>query len=290
MTRRLTLAVLLAFAFGAQKALAQCSISAAAMNLGTYTGTLITVGTTPLTVNCSVLTSYNVGLNQGTGAGATTTTRKMTGPAGAQLSYQMFQNIARTINWGNNTGVDSVAGSGNGNNQTLNVYPVVAAGQYVIPGSYTDTITVVVNYTFITFPGTVTTTMSVTATVQPTCLMSASNLTFGTYSGLLVNSTSTITLTCTNTTSYNVGLSAGVATGAAVTNRSMTGPASALLGYKLFSNSGRTLNWGNTVGSDTVTATGNGTAQPLTVYGQIPAGQFPRPGSYADTITATITY
>jgi spore coat protein U-like protein len=107
---------------------------------------------------------------------------------------------------------------------------------------------------------------------------------------LLVNSTSNITATCTNTTSYNVGLSAGVATGATVTNRSMTGPAAALLGYKLFSNSGRTVNWGNTVGIDTVAGTGNGVAQSLTVYGQIPAGQFPRPGNYADTITATITY
>ena len=70
----------------------------------------------------------------------------------------------------------------------------------------------------------------------------------------------------------------------------MTGPASALLGYKLFRDSGRTLNWGNTVGTDTVSGTGNGIAQLLTVYGQVPAGQFPRPGNYADTITATITY
>jgi len=89
---------------------------------------------------------------------------------------------------------------------------------------------------------------------------------------------------------YNVGLSAGLATGATVTNRSMTGPASALLGYKLFSDSGRTINWGNTVGINTVAGVGNGASQSLTVYGQIPAGQFVRPGSYADTITATVTY
>jgi spore coat protein U-like protein len=70
----------------------------------------------------------------------------------------------------------------------------------------------------------------------------------------------------------------------------MTGPSSALLGYKLFSNSGYTTNWGNTVGTDTVAGIGTGTAQSLSVYGQLPAGQFVRPGSYTDTVIATVTY
>jgi spore coat protein U-like protein len=113
---------------------------------------------------------------------------------------------------------------------------------------------------------------------------------FGTYTGVVAISTSTISMTCTNTTSYNVGLSAGTATGATVTNRSMTGPASSLLAYKLFRDSGRTLNWGNALGTDTVAGTGDGITQSLTVYGQIPTAQYPRPGSYADTITAIITY
>jgi spore coat protein U-like protein len=39
-----------------------------------------------------------------------------------------------------------------------------------------------------------------------------------------------------------------------------------------------------------VSGTGNGNAQTLTVYGQLPAGQYVTPGAYADTITATITY
>jgi spore coat protein U-like protein len=49
-------------------------------------------------------------------------------------------------------------------------------------------------------------------------------------------------------------------------------------------------NWGNTVGTDTVAGTGNGAAQALTVYGQIAAGLYVTPGSYTDTITATVTY
>jgi spore coat protein U-like protein len=126
--------------------------------------------------------------------------------------------------------------------------------------------------------------------VAKDCGVTATNLAFGNYTGALVDSTSTISVTCTSTTTYNVGLNAGLATGATVTNRSMTGPGSALLHYSLFSNSGYTTNWGNTVGTNTVAGTGNGVVQSLTVYGQVPAGQHSTPGSYTDTITVSVTY
>ena len=137
---------------------------------------------------------------------------------------------------------------------------------------------------------TTTTTFAVTATVQATCLVSATPLAFGTYTGAVANSTSAVSVTCTNTTPYNVGLSAGLATGATVTARKMTGPASALLAYALFSDAARTVNWGQTIGTDTVTGTGNGSAQAITVYGQVAAAQYVAPGAYNDTITATVTY
>lgn len=137
---------------------------------------------------------------------------------------------------------------------------------------------------------TATTTFAVSATVQATCLVSATPMAFGTYTGAVVNSTSTISVTCTNTTTYNVGLSAGLASGATVTTRQMAGPSSALLNYALFSDSSRSVNWGQTVNTDTVAGTGNGGAQALTVYGQAAAGQYVTPGTYGDTITATVTY
>jgi spore coat protein U-like protein len=133
-------------------------------------------------------------------------------------------------------------------------------------------------------------TFTVTATVQATCLISATSLTFGTYAGVQADASSTVTVTCTNTSPYNVGLSAGLATGATVTTRSMTGPGSALLGYALFRDTARTLNWGNTIGTDTVSGTGNGSAQALTVFGRVAATQFVAPGAYTDTITATVTF
>ena len=97
-------------------------------------------------------------------------------------------------------------------------------------------------------------------------------------------------VTCTNGTTYNVGLNAGTVTGATVTTRAMTGPASATLSYALYQDSGHATNWRNTVGTDTKSGIGNGSAQTLTVYGQLAASQYPTPGAYTDTITATITY
>jgi spore coat protein U-like protein len=133
------------------------------------------------------------------------------------------------------------------------------------------------------------TTFNVTANVQATCLIAATPLNFGTYDGTLNNKTSNVNVTCTNTTPYNVGLDAGTASGATVTTRKMVNGANTL-SYSLFSDSAETKNWGNTIGTDTVTGTGNGTSQALTVYGQIPASQYVTPATYSDTITATLTY
>jgi spore coat protein U-like protein len=136
---------------------------------------------------------------------------------------------------------------------------------------------------------TATATFAVTATVQATCLISATAVAFGVYTGAIATSTGTLTVTCTNTTPYNIGLSAGLATGATVTTRQMQGPAGALLNYVLTQDAAHVTNWGNTTGSWEA-GTGNGTAQLVTVYGQVAASQSPTPGSYSDTITATVNY
>jgi len=127
--------------------------------------------------------------------------------------------------------------------------------------------------------------IAVSATVQATCIVSTTAMSFGTYTGTALPATSTVTVQCTNTTPYTLGLNAGAATGATVTNRSMTGPASALLGYGLYTDSAHATNFATL-------ASTNGTGSPIvtTIYGQVAAGQYVAPGSYTDTITATVTY
>jgi spore coat protein U-like protein len=139
---------------------------------------------------------------------------------------------------------------------------------------------------------TTTTTFTVSITITASCVInSASTLSFGSQGVLTANvdNTSTIQVQCSNTTPYNIGLNAGTATGATVTTRKMTNGA-VTVSYSLYSDSGRTTNWGNTVGTDTVSSTGTGTSQSFTVYGRVPPQSTPAPQAYSDTITVTVTY
>lgn len=136
---------------------------------------------------------------------------------------------------------------------------------------------------------TATTQLSVSATVLALCVIVATPLAFGIYSSAALDATATITVTCTPTTTYNVGLDPGLGTGATVSSRTMTNTVSTL-NYSLFRDSARTNNWGQTVGTDTLSGVGSGLPQVLTVYGRVPANQVVSPGIYGDTVTATITY
>jgi spore coat protein U-like protein len=142
--------------------------------------------------------------------------------------------------------------------------------------------------------GTATATFNVTATINPACTIQASDLNFGPYAGGQVNGQSTITVTCTNTTAWEVALNSGSSIGATIGNRRMTGPGPSNLNYGLFTDAARTITWGDKPalpGQNTVTGAGTGSAQALTVFGRIDAGQGrANPGAYLDTITVTVTF
>jgi spore coat protein U-like protein len=140
--------------------------------------------------------------------------------------------------------------------------------------------------------GTATTTLGVSLTINAGCNVSSSPVAFPAQTVLAsaVNQSGSISVTCTNTTPYNVGLDKGAGSGASVSNRLMTGPSSATVAYGLYQDSGHATNWGNTVGTDTVPGTGNGNAQTLNVYGQIGSQTTPQPGAYADTVNVTVTF
>jgi spore coat protein U-like protein len=140
--------------------------------------------------------------------------------------------------------------------------------------------------------GTATTTLGVSLTINAGCNVSSSPVAFPAQTVLAsaVSQSGSISVTCTNTTPYNVGLDKGAGSGASVSNRLMTGPSSATVAYGLFQDSGHATNWGNTIGTDTETGTGNGNAQTLNVYGHIAAQTTPQPGAYADTVNVTVTF
>lgn len=142
--------------------------------------------------------------------------------------------------------------------------------------------------------GTATATFAVTANVNDTCGVAATPLTFGTFDptgGTTQDGTSTLTVLCTNSTPYEIGLDAGSGPGATVAVRKMTDLASNTLDYSLYQNASRTVLWGNTVGSNTLAGTGTGAQQTLNVYGRILSGQAAAPvGAYLDTVTVNINY
>lgn len=140
-------------------------------------------------------------------------------------------------------------------------------------------------------------TFQVTATITSSCTVSGSTLNFGSAidplaAGVPLDATSTLTVTCSNTTPYAVALNAGANAGGAsnFTARTMKS-GSNTLGYQLYLDSGRTTVFGDgTASSSTKSATGSGSAQSVTVYGRIPSLSNVVPGTYTDTVTVTITY
>lgn len=135
-------------------------------------------------------------------------------------------------------------------------------------------------------------TFDVTATVVATCSLSAQNLLFGNYNPITAANTdaaTTMSVTCTNGTPYQVGISLGGGTGATTATRYMV-LSTNKLGYTLYRDSNRTQLWGTTANTDTLSGTGTGTAATVNVYGRIAMQQAVPAGDYQDTVTVTVTW
>lgn len=134
----------------------------------------------------------------------------------------------------------------------------------------------------------------VSATVAKNCIISTSDLTFVGFDGSAdVAAASTITVRCTNGTTYDVNLSTGSSND--FQTRRMTN-GSAYLEYNLYVDGTNTI-WGDTTNGTgrpvQGTGTGLGTAQTLTVDGRLPVTANNAAADallYTDTITATIIY
>jgi spore coat protein U-like protein len=131
-------------------------------------------------------------------------------------------------------------------------------------------------------------------TIQESCIIvgTPSPLDFGNQNVLAANvdAVTTLTVQCTTSTPYNIGLNAGTGAGATIAVRKMTGPGAATVDYSLYQDTSRTVLWGDVIGTNTEAGTGNGSPQAYTVYGRVPPQPTPAPGLYTDTITVTVTY
>ncbi len=282
-------AVLLLLTPAVAHAFRTCSLGASNVAFGEFSGSSTTsVGS--ITVVCIGSGNSTYLLTLSTGSSGSYLSRHMMNSANI-LSYNLYKDPAFTQVWGDGTaGTTDVAGLASGPEAAIvPVYGKVPNQTVPAAGLYSDTIVATLRCLDLSC-NTTTSSFLVTASVASSCTLSATNLVFGDYTQAQLDGQSQISLACTSGAAWNVGLSQGLFPGATVTTRRMGGPGTSSLLYALFRDAARTLNWGDTIGSDTVSGAGTGGPQTLTVFGRVPPLQPAGPGGYIDTIVATITF
>lgn len=120
-------------------------------------------------------------------------------------------------------------------------------------------------------------------------VQNVSGVNFGSFPLLTSNidNTGSFDVVCTTGVPYSISLNGGG--GGSIGARRMT-TGSANIGYQLYSDAARTLVWGETLNVDRVIGTGNGAAQPQTVFARVPPQTTPAPGTYIDSVTISVNY
>jgi spore coat protein U-like protein len=234
--------------------------------------------------------------------------RLLTG-SGGNLSFQIYTDSGRTTVWG------STIDAGYGNPPTISattsvlgnvslqrtLYARVTLGGNVTPGSYSSAFAAQAFFWkngggscngLTSGTNAIPATFTFSVNVDAGCTVSATTMDFGSV-GLLSaakTASNTVSVRCTNTTPYTVGLGNGL-NGTGPTDRKLAKSAERVT-YGIYLDSGYTQPWGEVaLGAGFVkSATGTGVTQPYTAYGRTPVQNTPSPGAYSDTVVTTITY
>lgn len=100
--------------------------------------------TSTIQLQCPNGTVWRVGLNNGGNANGNI--RRMAGPGGNYLRYELYRDPQRSQRWGNTLGTDTSNGTGTNASQSLTVYGRIPAQASPVPGTYSDTVTVTLTY------------------------------------------------------------------------------------------------------------------------------------------------
>jgi len=286
-----------------------------------------TTGAVALLANARV--TFCLGLPAGGGGTTISPWRTMANSFGDRLNYQIYRDAARTTVIGSGAAsspawatfqmqypVPLLGGSGTVSFTLYGRYP---ASQVLSAGTFSSALAATFQYAYnepllgtpaypatcLLQPPTVTgnsnlqpaaMTLTATATVNPACgAYVTAPMDFGVNTGAVasnIDRTARFSLTCVNRSPFQVGLDNGSHADGAGNRRMRDGSSGALLPYELYRDAARTQRWGNVLNSTTVSGTGTGAAQDLTIYGRVPpaAGTSTPPGAYTDTVTVTITY
>ena len=150
-TKRLLilLALLIGTLYASDAHAQACTISATSVNFGSYNvfNGSHTDSTGTVTYRCNG-SAHNITIGLTQGASASFNQRQMQKGSEA-LTYNLFIDASRTSIWGDGTpgtAVYSIGNPPNNTNVNLTVYGRVTAGQDVSAGSFSDTVTAVINF------------------------------------------------------------------------------------------------------------------------------------------------
>ena len=300
----------------AQAALS-CSISAPTMDFGSLSAVPFPqTDTTPnLTVNCTggganATVRMCIGIDAGSGFGSGTPQRFL-GSGTNNIEFQIYSDAAHSTTWGN-TGFSGgmqeplpslVLGSGGSGSITYPMYGRILnpPAQTEVPGTYTSTLQFTGKVPSGGSPcsagsGTLFTggTFQARVAVTSSCTVVAADIDFGTRANLAaaVTANGGLAVTCTSGRPYTIALNAGATPGNTIAARKMNlnGAGAGVIGYQLYRDAGPANAWGDGTSGVVYSGTGSGTSQAIPVYGRVPAQATPAPGTYQDTIRATVTY
>lgn len=297
-----------------------CSYSITNINFGTIDVTANTAYTTTGTFTANCTTPLLGGtmrvcpnINAGTGGSSSGNPRYLLS-GGNQLAFNLYQDTGHTTIWGSFVwGFPDTAptiditipllGSASASRTIFaripNAQQTLPAGTYVSSFAGANTV-IASSFAIIGSPPScaaigstngVSAPFMVTATNIASCLVSATTLDFGT-AGVLtsnVDSTNTLSVTCTAATPYTISLNGGSSGATDPTQRKMSKGAETIT-YGIYRDAARSQPWGATVGTNTAAGTGTGLSQSYTAYGRVLTQPTPSPGTYTDTIVVTITY
>jgi spore coat protein U-like protein len=296
--RRIVFSLVIAVLFAQGAARASCSWTSnpTNINFGTYSvfGVTALTATSTFRFNCTANTTVTVSLSRGSSATYNPRTMLRTTAPVVAMNYNIYDDAANTIIWGDGTGgsqADTVTAGGGGTTFTGTSYGTVPPGLDVSAGTYLDTIQVTLTWA----GGTAFRTFTVTATVSTVCSVSTLPVTFGVYDPVAVNlvapkdANGTVNVLCTMGTPVTVAL--GLGSHATGTTRRMLGTSADLLTYEVYRDSGRTVIWNaanlnNGTSASKLTAIGGG----FLGYGRIFGGQDVGVGSYTDSVLVTVNY
>jgi spore coat protein U-like protein len=146
---RLAAALLFALPLPAQAICTSFGVTTTTLDFGVYDpgSSSPTASTGNVTIRCGVgiLPAFSVALSVGNGSYTQRTLRNGTDA----LDYNLYADAAHMTVWGDGTGAtvtQDLTGLITLGSTSYTVYGAVAPGQHPAPGSYVDTITVIVNF------------------------------------------------------------------------------------------------------------------------------------------------